>query len=142
MPGAIIHIIIGLISAFLVHKYTKKFEFSLAIFIGNLLPDAIKIIALMFYHNTINIYTVITSEYNLFAHSIVNGADFIILLFLFLLSIGLVFRHYHFFKPKKMCEYDEWVFFLLIGYTTHIILDLLEPLIYNYLGIASIPIFF
>ncbi len=41
MPGAIPHLIVGLLSAAIVHKKHMKLEFSLAIFMGNLLPDAI-----------------------------------------------------------------------------------------------------
>ena len=140
MPGALIHILAGLLSAFFVKRGTKKTEFALSVFIGNLLPDAMGIIALMIYHNTINIFSVIKSSYGIFTDTILYGADFIILFFLFLLAIGLLLRHYHYMSPKKMCEYDEWLFFLLIGYSTHIIMDIFEFVLYNYLGIPVISI--
>ena len=58
MPGAIPHIAVGLLSAAIVHLKHFKLEFSLAIFIGNLLPDAINFGISAIVQGTIKVFSI------------------------------------------------------------------------------------
>lgn len=138
MPGALIHIAAGLISALIVHRLYKRLEFSLAIFLGNLLPDVIKISYLAMYHNSINIPFLIESNYHEFAHYLVNGFNFTLMFFLFWIVLGWLLYHYHFVQKKKFKEWEELVVFILAGYITHVFLDSIEVFLYTF--IPNIPI--
>ena len=138
MPGALIHITVGLISALIVHKFHQKLEFSLAIFLGNLLPDVLKILSLAMYHNTFNLSFLIQSNYHLFTHKLVNGFNFTFMFFLFWIVLGWLLYHFHFVRKKKFTEWEEFVIFLLVGYVTHLALDAFEWIFYLYL--PTIPI--
>lgn len=138
MPGALIHILIGLISALIVHRLHQRLEFSLSIFLGNLLPDVLKISFLAMYHSSLNLPFLIESNFHYFSHYLVNGFNFTIMFFLFWVLIGLLLYHYHFIKQKKLKEWEELVIFLFIGYVTHIILDASENFIYSYFPLIPI----
>ena len=125
MPGAIPHIIAGLISAAIVHKKHMRLEFSIAIFIGNLFPDVIKfgVSALVqgtwkvFYIRQDNLYHALSSV----TYSTANWFT----LGFFLLLLATFLYHYHIIKKKKLWEYEELYIFLLIGIITHLIMDAL-----------------
>ncbi|MDP4012202.1 MAG: hypothetical protein Q8R00_01185 [Candidatus Nanoarchaeia archaeon] len=138
MPGALIHIAAGLLSAFIVFRLYKKLEFSLAIFLGNLLPDVIKISFLAMYHKNLDLTGLIQSNYHHFTHGLANGLWFTLVFFIFWIVLGWLLYHYHFVKKKKFYEWEELIIFLLIGYIIHIALDSLEVFIYAFL--PSIPI--
>ncbi len=138
MLGALIHITVGLISALIVHKFHQKLEFSLAIFLGNLLPDVLKILSLAMYHNSLNVALLIQSSYHPFTHSLVNGFNFTFMFFLFWIVLGWLLYHFHFVRKKKFTEWEELVIFLLVGYVTHLTFDAFEWVFYLYL--PTIPI--
>lgn len=129
MPGALVHIGIGLIGAIIVYFIMHELEFSLAIFIGNLLPDVFKIIFLAFYENSINLKLLITNPMHLPAQLVVNGIDFFVFFFAFFFALGWLLYHFHYIKKKKLIEWSELVLYLAIGYLTHILLDYLAPLV-------------
>jgi hypothetical protein len=138
MPGAIIHLAVGFIAAFIVYEKYKKREFALAIFLGSLLPDVIKMSLLATYHKTLNLPSLIESNYHSFTHGIANGAPFTLIFFLFWGALGWLLYHYHFVRKKKFIEWEELVIFFLTGYVIHILLDSFEAFIYLYL--PTIPI--
>lgn len=138
MPGALIHIAAGVISALIVHKLHQKLEFSLSIFLGNLLPDVLKISYLAMYHNTLDIYYLIQSNYYHFTHYLVNGVNFTLMFFLFWVVLGWLLYHFHFVRKTKFKEWEEFIIFLLIGYVTHLAMDSFEWIFYLYL--PQIPI--
>ena len=125
MPGAIPHIAAGLLSAAIVHKKHMKLEFSLAIFIGNLLPDVLKFGLAALKQGTLAIFNVKhDSTFYLWDSISSNPANWFSLGFFLLLLSGF-FYHYHVIKKKKLWEYEELYVFLLIGIFTHIIMDAL-----------------
>ena len=125
MAGALIHLSIALFSALIVHLRHMKFEFSIMIFIGNLLPDTIKFGFSAVKQLTWNVFGI---EQDGFYHSLAywtsNVANWFTLGF-FVFAVMLFLYHFHYVKKKTMEEYDELYIFLLVGVITHIILDLL-----------------
>ena len=123
MPGAIPHIVAGLLSAAIVHKKHMRLEFSAAIFLGNLLPDAITFGISALVQGTIRIFKI--QQDGLF-HGLVstayNPANWFSLGF-FILLLGAFLYHYHVIKKKKLWEYEELYVFLLLGILTHLIMD-------------------
>lgn len=125
MAGALIHLGIALFSALIVHLRHMKFEFSIMIFIGNLLPDVIKFGFSAIKQLTWNVFGI---EQDAFYHSLSywtsNLGNWFSLGF-FVFALMLFLYHFHYVKKKTMEEYDELYIFLLIGIITHIILDLI-----------------
>ncbi len=125
MPGAIPHIAVGLLSAAIVHLKHFRLEFSLAIFIGNLLPDAIRQGISAITQGTINVLNVKQDSLFGFLSATTNSpANWFTLGFFGLLLITFLY-HYHVIKKKKLWEYEELYIFLLSGIITHLIMDAL-----------------
>lgn len=125
MPGGLVHIFVGLISAIAVHRKHFKLEYSLSIFIGNLLPDAIRHIVSAIAQGTIHVFSVREDSLFNFLDSVTNSPQNWFTVGFFVLSTSWLLYHYHFIKKKKMWEYDELYIFLLVGIITHLILDVL-----------------
>ncbi len=123
MSGFLVHIVIGIISGFIVYNFHKKLEFGLIIFIGNILPDVLKITYLSLYHNTLNLTFLAHSNMHLPTHLVVNGRDFVILFGAFFFAIGWLLYHFHFIKKKKLWEFDKLLIYLLVGYLIHLFFD-------------------
>ncbi|MDD9953766.1 MAG: hypothetical protein OXR66_05515 [Candidatus Woesearchaeota archaeon] len=125
MPGALTHLGVALIAAGIVHFIHYRTEFSLAIFLGNLLPDALKFGFTAAKQLTLSIFSV---EHDSFFHTIaqITGSytNWFTLGF-FLFGTLILLYHFHYIKKKTMEEYDELYVFLLIGIITHLILDAL-----------------
>jgi hypothetical protein len=124
MPGALVHIAAGLITAFIVHRIHFKWEFSYAIFIGNLLPDIIKfgITGLTqgnLHPGTINMRTDIFR----FLSETTSSYNFWFTIGFFVVATAALLYHYHVIKKKRMEEYDELYGFLLMGIILHLIMD-------------------
>lgn len=125
MPGAIPHIAVGLLSAALVHLKHFRLEFSLAIFIGNLLPDAIRQLISAAVQGTVNVLNVKQDRlFNFLAATTNSPANWFTFGFFLLLLIAFLY-HYHVIKKKRLWEYEELYIFLLIGIITHLIMDAL-----------------
>lgn len=125
MPGALVHIAVGLLSAALVHWRHMRLEFSLAIFIGNLLPDAIRQGISAIAQGTIDVMHVRQDRLFGFLSVTTNSpANWFTLGFFMLLLITFLY-HYHVIKKKRLWEYEELYVFLLIGILTHLIMDVL-----------------
>ena len=125
MPGAIVHIIAGLLSAAIVHYRHLRLEFSLAIFIGNLLPDAIRQGISAIAQGTVKVFSVKQDRLYGFLSSTTNNTTNLFTLGFFLLLLITFLYHYHVIKKKKLWEYEELYIFLLIGIITHLIMDAL-----------------
>jgi len=138
VPGALIHITVGLILALIVHNFYKRLEFSLAIFLGSLMPDVIKMSLLAMYHKSLNLPYLIQSNYHQFTHNVINGFLFTAIFFLFWATLGWLLYHYHFVKKKKFIEWEELVIFFLSGYIVHVLLDSFE--VFFYIILPNIPI--
>lgn len=125
MPGAIPHIAAGLLSAAIVHYRHLRLEFSLAIFIGNLLPDVIKFGISAIAQGTVKIFYVkqdaLYHKLNELTYAPINW--FTVGFFLLLLATFLY--HYHVIKKNKLWEYEELYVFLLMGIITHLVMDAL-----------------
>ncbi|HLD97060.1 MAG TPA: hypothetical protein VI934_01820 [Candidatus Nanoarchaeia archaeon] len=123
MPGAIPHILVGLLSAAIVHAKHMRLEFSIAIFIGNLLPDAIKFGISAIKQGTLAVFYIKQDGFYHFLSAITsNTANWFTLGFFILLLITFLY-HYHIIKKKKLWEYEELYVFLLIGIITHLVMD-------------------
>ncbi|HLC66482.1 MAG TPA: hypothetical protein VJK52_02475 [Candidatus Nanoarchaeia archaeon] len=125
MPGALIHVAVGLLCAFIVHLRHFRLEFSNAIFIGNLLPDVIKFGAAMLYSRTLDpmkidrgyLYQMLAE--NTSAYTVWFTIGF------FLLAVLIFLYHFHVVQKRKMEEYAELWGFLLLGIIVHLVLDAL-----------------
>lgn len=125
MPGAIPHILIGLLSAAIVHKKHMRLEFSIAVFLGNLLPDVIKFGISAVAQGTIKVFYVKQdSLYHSLDAITYNPGNWFTFGFFALLLCTFLF-HYHVIKKKKLWEYEELYIFLLIGILTHLVMDAL-----------------
>ncbi|HIG98001.1 TPA: hypothetical protein HA231_01075 [Candidatus Woesearchaeota archaeon] len=125
MPGAIPHIAAGLLSAAIVHKKHMRLELSLAILIGNLLPDIIKFGLSALKQGTLAVFNIRQDGfYHLWSQLTYNPANWFSLGFFLLLLAGFLY-HYHVIKKKKLWEYEELYVFLLIGIFTHLAMDAL-----------------
>ncbi|MEK6837333.1 MAG: hypothetical protein AABX69_01665 [Nanoarchaeota archaeon] len=125
MPGAIVHVIAGFLSAALVHLKHFRLEFSLAIFIGNLLPDAIRQGVSAVVQGTVNVLNVKEDGLFRFLAGTTHGTAHWFTLGFFLLLLITFLYHYHVIKKKKLWEYEELYIFLLLGIITHLIMDAL-----------------
>src|SRR3989344_6426186 len=102
MPGALIHVAVGLLCAFIVHLRHFRLEFSNAIFIGNLLPDVIKFSAAMLYSRTLDpmkidrgyLYQMLAE--NTSAYTVWFTIGF------FLLAVLIFLYHFHVVQKRKM----------------------------------------
>lgn len=123
MPGALIHVVVGLLCALVVHLRHFRLEFSNAIFIGNLLPDVIKFGAAMLYSKTLDPMRVDRSFlYQTLAEN-TSAATIWFTIGFFLLAMLLFLYHYHIVQKKRLEEYAELYGFLLLGILIHLLLD-------------------
>ena len=124
MPGALVHIGVGILCAVIVHVMHFKWEYSFSIFIGNLLPDVIKFGILAIIQKNINLEAMDMSTGSArFLSETTSSFNMWFTFGFFLLALGLFLYHYHIIKKKKMEEYAELYGFLLIGIIIHLILD-------------------
>lgn len=125
MPGAILHILIGLLSAAIVHKKHMRLEFSIAVFLGNLVPDSITFGISAVVQGTVKVFSIKQdSLFSKLVSTAYSPANWFTLGF-FLLLLTTFLYHYHVIKKKKLWEYEELYIFLLIGILTHLIMDVL-----------------
>ncbi len=125
MPGVILHILIGLLSAAIVHKRHMRLEFSIAVFLGNLVPDAITFGISAVVQGTIKVFSIKQdSLFSKLVSTAYSPSNWFTLGF-FLLLLTTFLYHYHVIKKKKLWEYEELYVFLLIGILTHLIMDVL-----------------
>ncbi len=123
MAGALVHIAAGLISAAVVHLKHFRLEYSLAIFIGNLLPDAIKFGISAFLQGTLRAFSIKQDNaYHILSAVTSNPQNWFTAGFFVITTMWLLY-HYHVIKKKGLWEYDELYIFLLTGAITHLILD-------------------
>ena len=125
MAGALTHIIIALIAATIVHFVHFKFEFSVAVFIGNLLPDAIKFGLSAIKQATFKVFYINQDSFYHFLCKTTSSYTNWFTLGFFILASSLFFYHFHYIKKKTMEEYDKLYVFLLIGVIMHLIIDTL-----------------
>lgn len=125
MAGVLTHVGLGIACALIVHFMHYKLEFSLAIFVGNLLPDALKFGLTALKQLTWQIFAVEKDAfYHFLADTTSSYANWFSLGF-FIFGTLLLLYHFHYIKKKKMEEYDELYVFLLAGIVLHLIIDAL-----------------
>ena len=126
MPGALIHILAGIVTAFIIYSFHFKLEYAIAGFIGNLLPDAISVIAGAIKNTTLSLTKIWKSDtFMNLQYSPTSKLTTWFTLGFFIFGVGLFLYHYHIIEKKKMEEYDELYVFLIIGIVIHLILDAL-----------------
>lgn len=123
MPGVLGHTIAGILAALIVYFRRPQLEYSLSIFIGNLLPDVLKFGVTALRQATWNVLRVQQdASYTALQQFLYTPSNWFTLGF-FIFAILLLLYHYHIIKEKKMEEYDELYIYLLIGILMHLIMD-------------------
>src|SRR3989338_3164371 len=124
MGGLIHHLLAGAISLIFVYLFTKRKDYSSAIFIGNLLPDFVgagyAAIAIM----SFNPITILHSQ----PWFSFQKSQFIISFWMILQVVFVgIYLFYHVYLRKKTLhkEFEANIGFLLIGFVTHMIMDFL-----------------
>jgi putative Mn2+ efflux pump MntP len=124
MAGALVHVGIGLLAALVVHLVHFKLEYSLAIFVGSLLPDVLKFGFTALKQGTLSVTSMnLGDPFYQFWSSLTGGAANWFSVGFFVFGGTLLLYHFHYIKKKKMVEYDELYVFLLVGVVIHLILD-------------------
>jgi len=125
MPGALVHLAVAAACLLIVHFIHYKWEYSLSVFVGNLLPDTIKFGFSAIKQGTINLFHVKQdATYSLLNQITSSYANWFTFGF-FIFGLTMLLYHFHYIKKKKMDEYNELYVFLLIGIVVHLILDVL-----------------
>ena len=125
MPGAITHIIVAIISAYIVYAFHFKFEYAISTFIGNLIPDAIPIMISAIKHWTFSLTNIVNTSTFYPVYLVTSNFEHWLTLGFFVFGSCIFLYHYHFIKKKTMKEYAELYVFFLIGILIHLILDAL-----------------
>lgn len=125
MPGIIIHVIAATICLVIVHLLHFKWEYSLSIFVGQFVPDAIKIGFTAIKQGTLSILNIKKDAFYYFLREHSSSYTDWFALGFFIFGLMLLLYHFHVIKKKKMEEYDELYVFFLIGIILHLILDAL-----------------
>lgn len=124
MGGLIHHLLAGAASLILVYLFTKRKDYSTAIFIGNFLPDFVGAgyasLAIMSFNPVTILHSQpwISFQKNLF----------IIFFWMVLQTVFIgAYLFYHVYVRKKILhnELEANIGFLLIGFVTHMLMDLL-----------------
>lgn len=123
MGGVLTHVAAGLICAAVVHITHFRFEFSLAIFIGNLLPDAIKFTVSGIAQGTMAIFNVEKDSLFWALHNVTGSAEYWMGMLLFVLASCLQLYHHKIIRKKEMKEIAELWTFLVAGILVHIVID-------------------
>ena len=126
MAGGLAHIGVGLLCAIIVHTIHFKWEYSYSVFIGNLLPDALKFGLTGIKQGTLDLFRVQKSDevYKFLSATTSDWSNWFSIGF-FILATALLLYHYHVIRKKKMEEYSELYGFLLAGILIHLIIDVL-----------------
>jgi hypothetical protein len=121
MAGALVHITYGIISATIVYYKFRKLQYSVAIFIGNLLHDIFIMAYAPFLLGTLNPFEIIGSSLWLHRDPVFN----VLWMATQTIFIGafLFFQKYVRKKEFKDLEYN--VGFLLLGIITHAVIDMM-----------------
>lgn len=125
MAGGLVHIGAGMLCAVIVHLIHFKWEYSYAVFIGNLLPDALRQGLTAIKQGTLDVFYVQRDTFFKFLSTTTHDWNNWLTFGFFILAVVLFLYHYHVIKKKKMEEYSELYGFLLAGIIIHLILDVL-----------------
>lgn len=123
MGGLIHHLLVGVASLIFVYLFTKRKDYSASIFIGNLLPDFIGAFFAAVIIQSLNPSTILHSEAWLsFDKTIATVSFWMIIQVIFIAA----YLFYHVYLRKKTLhkEFEANLGFLLIGFTTHMAMDL------------------
>jgi len=124
MGGLIHHFLAGAASLILVYLFTKRKDYSVAIFIGNFLPDFVGAGYAALAIASLNPITILHSQpWFSFQRNLFTISFWMILQTVF---IG-AYLFYHVYIRKKTLhnEFEANIGFLLIGFLTHMLMDLL-----------------
>lgn len=123
MAGIITHFLAALFSLTVVHILHFKWEYSLSIFIGNFIPDAIKFLFSAIKQGSLQIFNIKKDSFYHWINTFTSDPSNWMSLGFFIMTITLFLYHYHYIQKKKMFEYDELYIFFIIGIFTHLIID-------------------
>ena len=123
MAGAIPHIVIGLISAIAIHFMHFRYEFSMAVFLGNLLPDAIKFGVSTIVQGTFLFFKIEQDALYWAMAEVTSSFGYWITMLVFTIALTSVLWDHKYVKKREMKEINEIWGFLVIGIITHLIMD-------------------
>jgi hypothetical protein len=125
MAGALTHLLAGIICMAIIHIIHFKWEYSLAAFVGNFVPDVITLGVSAVAQSTMDIFNLRQDPLYFYLHGVTSNMENWFALGFFIFGATLLLYHFHHIKKKKMEEYDELYAFLLLGIIVHLILDVL-----------------
>jgi len=126
MGGVLHHLFAGLASALVVHLFHLRIRYSLAILIGNLLPDALRIIPVAIKQGTISLFSIDQTDplYSILQNLSHMQVSLWFVVGFFVFGVAALLFHYHYIKKKQMESYDLLYVYLLLGVLTHLVMDL------------------
>lgn len=124
MGGIIHHLVAGIISGLIVYFIFKKKEYSIAIFTGNFLPDLVGAAYAAVMIRSISPATILHSApWFSFDKSYIVQSFWIFTEVIFI-SLYLFF-HVYLKKKRPHHEFEANLGFLLLGFVTHMMMDIL-----------------
>ncbi|MBI2547387.1 MAG: hypothetical protein HYW23_02990 [Candidatus Aenigmarchaeota archaeon] len=124
MGGLIHHLLAAAISLIFVYIFTKRKDYSLSIFIGNLLPDVVGAGYAAILIRSLNPVAILHSApWFSFEKSVFITSFWMILQVIFVGAY--LFYHVYLRKKEVHKEFEANLGFLLAGFVTHMIMDLL-----------------
>ncbi len=122
MAGAIVHIAVGLLTAALLQYYSRT-EFAIAIFIGNLLPDALKFGVAAIAQGTIAIFQIEHDVLYQALGEVTSSVSYWIIMLVFVIAAAFQLYHHGVIREKEMEEIDEVFGYLILGILIHLAID-------------------
>ncbi len=125
MAGALIHILVAVLSAFMVHFMHFRTEFSIAVFIGAILPDALKFGISAIAQSTIYLFSIEKSVLYQAIDRVTSDFGYWISMLIFVVAVTGQLYHHKVIRKKEMKEINEIYGFLVLGIIIHLVLDIL-----------------
>lgn len=127
MGGALVHIAMGLLCLVIVHLLKFRREFGLAIFLGNLAPDALKFGLSALVQSTWTVFAIEKDAFYRSVAAVSDNGNYWVMAGAFLALLCLLLYDHHVVRKKTAREYEELYGFLFLGVLVHLILDALVP---------------
>jgi len=124
MENIIVHLCLGVICGIFVYVLTLKLEFSLAIFLGNLLPDFVNLSGTYAYTGFVSFAEAVKTEVYLAWLQISHNLGGIIGFWLVVLSLVWMLYRFHLIDKKEEKRWQQLVILLLIGAIIHVLVDI------------------
>ncbi len=125
MGGALLHIAVGLASALAVHLFKARREFALAVFLGNLAPDALKFGLSALVQGVWAISHIRRDAFYRAVAGVTDTGSYWVMAGVFAAALGYFLYDHHVLRKKTVREYEELYGFLFLGILVHLVIDAL-----------------